>query len=155
MGTVGVLGAVEGDDLVAPDVVAGREVLGDLDDPRVVVGNQLRGSPCSGEGLVRDQTDGGDLEEFEVGLVNGRAVTVVALGKHVDDGAVVGVGPCAPVDLDVVTCLHGGVTSSVRGVLVADDVARSVGIRGDVAVVGIRGSPSNADWGVGLVAIFG
>lgn len=131
---------MQGDDFVAPDVVAGGEVLRNLDNPRVVVGDQLRRAPGAGERGVVDQTNGGDLEELKGGLVDGGAVTV-AVGQHINDGADVRVRPGGPVRLDCVAGRHGGIAACVGGILVADDVAAGVGIGGNVAVVSVTGCP--------------
>lgn len=155
LGTVRLLSAVQGDDLVAPDVVARLEVRRDLDEPRVVVGDQEVRPPGTREDGIVDQTDAADVEELERGLVDGGAVAIVTLGQHVDDGAFVGTRPGGPVDLDVVAGLDRGVPTGVGGILVADDVAAGVGVRGDVTVVCVVGGPAYADWGVRLVSVFG
>lgn len=86
LGTVRVLGAVEGDDLVTQDVVASLEGGGDGNVVGVVVGDQVVRGPDS---WVRagDETSGVDLDPLEGGLVNGGRVIS---GRDVgDDGAVV------------------------------------------------------------------
>lgn len=64
---VGLTGGVEGDNLVAEDVISGLDALGDLDEPSEVVLDEYVGGPeigCSvNDGLATD------VEEFELGLV--------------------------------------------------------------------------------------
>lgn len=122
LGTVRVLSRVQSNNLVAPDVVAGGQVLGDLDDPRVVVGDELRRAPSAGQGGVVDEADGGNLEELKGRLVDSGAVSVAAC-QHVDDWANVGIRPGSPVGLDRVTGSDCSVTASVGGIDVADDVS--------------------------------
>lgn len=86
LGTVRVLGAVEGDDLVTQNVVTSLEGGGDGNVVSVVVGDQVVRGPdsCVGAG---DETSGVDLDPLEGGLVNGGWVIS---GRDVgDDGAVV------------------------------------------------------------------
>lgn len=86
LGTVRVLGAVEGDDLVTQDVVTSLEGGGDGDVVGVVVGDQLVRGPGARVG-ARDETGGVDLDPLEGGLVNSGWVIS---GRNVgDDGAVV------------------------------------------------------------------
>lgn len=86
LGTVRVLGAVEGDDLVTQDVVASLEGGGDGNVIGVVVGDQGVRGPDSWV-RARDKTGGVDLDPLEGGLVNGGWVIS---GRNVgDDGAVV------------------------------------------------------------------
>lgn len=95
---------MECDDLVAEDVVAGRDGLGDGHGPGVVVGDQLVSAPGSGVGSIADQTDLVDLEELQCRLVNAGAVSG-ALGEVVDDWAVMAARPRGPLKLhDVASC---------------------------------------------------
>lgn len=71
---------------MAQDVVARLDVLGDLDQPAVAVGNELVVSPLTRRGGAVDEAHAVDLEELQTGLVDSRAVTV-ARGQVVNDGA--------------------------------------------------------------------
>lgn len=133
---------MQSDDLVAPDIVSRGEVGRNLDDPRVVIADQLVCGPSAGEGAVVGEADAGDLEEFQACLVD-RGAVVVALGEHVDDGAVVGRGPSAPVDLDMVTGLNRGVATSIGCVLVADNIIIGIGVGAHETIVGITRSPDS------------
>ncbi|GJC98596.1 hypothetical protein ColKHC_07422 [Colletotrichum higginsianum] len=130
LGAVLLAGGVESNDLVAPDVLAGLQGGGDGDLPGEVLGDELVGSPAAA-----GETSLLDLEELERGLVDGGAV-VTARGEVVDDGALVGLGPGVPEDLELVTGGNLGGQGSVLGVAVADDVGTSVGRGGDETVVG-------------------
>lgn len=109
------------DDLVTQDVVARGHVLGDRDGPAVIGGDELIGCPVSGLVRVVEHALGGNLVEFQGGLVGGGAFAV-AIGKVVDDGAVVGLGPIGPLEFDGGAGGHGGVELSGGGAFVADDV---------------------------------
>ena len=95
LGAVLLPGRVQGDDLVAQDVVARGERLGDVDGPLVAVGDELVRGPLVGGGV--DDADLGQLEEAQALLVGVGAVAG-ALGQVVDDRAVVGLGPGVPLE---------------------------------------------------------
>lgn len=88
--------AVHGDDLVAEDVRAGGQAVGDGDGPGVVVGDQVRGSPRLG---VQVDTSLVNLDPLEGGLVDGGAGIVggATVGNVGQDGSDVGLGPSCPV----------------------------------------------------------
>lgn len=98
LGAILLGGGVEGDDLVAKDVVARGERLGDGDSPLVAVGDELVRGPLVGTGV--EDTSAGKLEEAEAGLV-GLAAVARALGEVVDNGTVVGLGPGVPLESHV------------------------------------------------------
>lgn len=134
------------------NVVAWFEVCGDLYEPGAVVGNEYVACP---EAWVRsvNVTDLVDLEELERRLVNRLAVPV-ARREIVKDRAMVRVGPSdGPLDGDGVARVDGGMATGRGGVLVADDVAGLVGVRGDEAVVGVGGCPAYDDRGIGFVRV--
>lgn len=87
---------MHGDDLVAEDVRARGQAVGDGDGPGVVVGDQVRGGPRLGV-----QVDAGlvNLDPLEGGLVDGGAGVVggATVGDVGQDGADVGLGPSGPV----------------------------------------------------------
>lgn len=64
---------------------------------------------------------GAEFVEFQGGLVDGDAFAV-AIGKVVDDGAVMGLGPIGPLELDGGAGGDGGVELSGGGAFVADYV---------------------------------
>lgn len=138
---------MESHQLVTKNVVTGSDGLGDLDHPAVVVLDQLIVTPGTRNIRVVDQTNAVDLEELERGLVNCLAA-VTTIGKVVHDRSVVRVGPCGPLDVDAVTCLHTDVTLGVGRVLVADDVGRGVVLGGNKAIAGVRSSPSGDNGGI-------
>ncbi|KAJ3543722.1 hypothetical protein NM208_g3427 [Fusarium decemcellulare] len=101
LGTVGLAGRVEGDDLVSENVVAGLEVSGDGESPREAIANQLIRSPSSRIG-ARDEALLGDLGPLEALLVD--ASKLAGHGsKVVDDGTVVTLWPCIPRKCDSLT----------------------------------------------------
>lgn len=150
LGAVGGRAAVEGDDLVAEDVVAGLEVGGDLDEPAVAVGTEVVGGPRAGVGVVAGTAD---LEPAEGGLVDGLA-GAVAVGEVVDDGADVGLGPLGgPDDGDLVTGVDSGRAAARSSRLVADDVGGAEVVGLDEAVVLLKSRPADHGRGVGLVEV--
>jgi hypothetical protein len=63
-------GAVQGDDLVAEDVVARRDGGWDLYEPPVSIRDELVVGPVAWRGGTVDETGPADFEEFEVVLVD-------------------------------------------------------------------------------------
>lgn len=111
---------MESDDFVAQDVAACGERAGDLDVPRVTVGDQgVRGILAGHNGAV-DQTGLLDLEEVEG--PGGRGAVAVDLGEVVDDRAVVGLGPGVPLQLEGVARLDGDGSAAWLRALVAGNV---------------------------------
>jgi hypothetical protein len=149
LSTVLLATGVESNDLVTENVRTGLDVLGDLDEPAVVVGNELvRGISTGVTGL--DKTSLVDLEELEGLLVDGLTTGRTTRGQHVNDRSLVALGPGVPLDVDLLTSLDLGVALGVLSIAVADDVARAEGIRGDETVVGSGGGPGDEGLG-GLV----
>ena len=97
---------MESDDLVAEDVLAGSDVLGNSDGPGVTIRDQVVGSPVLGSTIV--ESLGVNLEEGKVTSGGGSAVVAGALGQVVDDGTVVRLGPGVPLELDGATSLDRG-----------------------------------------------
>jgi len=120
-----VVGRVEGEDLVAQDVVAGRDRGGDGDGPGAPRRAQLVGSPDARGTVARavgDLAQLRDLEPLELLLVR-RGAFAVAGGQVGEDGPVVGVRPGRPVQADVAASGdRGSVNLGVGGVDRADDV---------------------------------
>jgi hypothetical protein len=77
LSTISLVGTVECDDLVAENIWTRSKSAWDVNCPRVVVGNQVVGGPDTWVGTA-NVSNTIDLEEFETGLVNCRAVTVTA-----------------------------------------------------------------------------
>ena len=140
LGTVLLASSVQRNDLVAEDVLAGSEALGDSDGPGVVLADHLDGSPLAV--LVTSTLNLGPLEIL---LLDGLNVTTVS-GNVGKDGANVGHRPLGPVELDSAT---SGNLAQVVGaelgasILVADDVGLSVGVWANEAVVQVLGVPAN------------
>jgi len=145
LGTVDIASAVEGDDLVTEDVLAGSERLRNGDRPLAVSSDELVGSPLARSGAAIDQASLVNLEELKRLLVNGGAVVTSALGEVVDDGTVVRLGPgvSAPLDLNLAAGGDRGGDLASLGLAVADDVARGVAGTVNETVVTVVGTPSN------------
>lgn len=94
LGAVGLSGGVEGEDLVAENVVTRGETLGDGDRPSEAVGDEVVGGPVAGVG-AGVQACLGDLGELKRSLVDGGEVTGDG-GDVVDNRAVVALGPGVP-----------------------------------------------------------
>lgn len=137
---------VQRDNLVTHHVVSSRDRVRNSHRPAVSGIDQLIRSPGSGNIAIIDKADGVDLEEFQLGLVDGAAVSVAGC-EVCDDGAVVRLWPLSPLDVDVGTGLDFGGECGVLAIAVADDVW--VGILGAVfkAEIGGGGGPADAVWG--------
>lgn len=133
---------MEGDDFVTEDVVTWCDVGWDGESTSVVVSNQSVGSPGSRWGRTIDETTSLDLEELECGLVVGSTVTST-LGEVVDDWSVMRLGPCGPLELNGSAGRNSRRFSSVRGILVADDVSVGVLAGSNEAVVLVLGRPAD------------
>lgn len=105
---------------MAKHVVARREILGDLDNPGVVVGNQHVRGPVA-RIAAADEANTINLEELKRRLVDGLAVAI-AVGQVVDNGAWVWPWNRHPLEEHGVSSLDGRVPFSIGGILVADDV---------------------------------
>jgi hypothetical protein len=141
---------VEGEDLVADDVVARGDVLRDLEDPGEVVVHEDVGAPVAAEGALVDQAALADAHPLEGGLVDGLAVARTP-GDVVDDGALVRLWPGVPLEEQLGAGLDLCVDGGGGAVGVADDVG-VVELGGlDEAVVGDVDLPADDGGVVGLV----
>lgn len=150
LGAVLVVGRVQGNDLVAQDVVAGGDAAGDGDGPAVVVGDEVVRRPGARRARVVDQALLVDLEELQRRLVDRRAVAV-ARRQVRDDGSVVAVRPWRPLQLDGAAGGHGGCQRCGRRIPVADDVRALVSCAVDEAQVGGGRGPADDGGWVGFV----
>lgn len=119
LSTILVTSGVKGNDFVTHDIVAGSNAAGDGHGPAVVAGDQIVGGP--GVVTAADEALLIDLEELELGLVDGGAVAV-AVGEVGDDRTLVTLGPGSPLQLDLLASSDLSRDSAVFGVLVADNV---------------------------------
>ena len=152
---VGLLGGVQGDDLVAQDVVARRDVGGDLDHPAEAVVDELVGGVVARAGGRVDQALLADLEELERRLLDGLAVGVAARREVVEHGALVALRPAVPLEVDAVTGRDRSVPPGILGAPVADNVRAAVGLGTDEAQVGGVVGPADDGGRVGLVGELG
>jgi hypothetical protein len=159
LGTVGVLGGVKGDDLVAENVLAGSDVFGDSDGPSEVVLDEVVGGPVLRSGIVQSLLV--DLEEGQVTSLDGSAVVTSALRQVVQNGTVVRLGPGVPLKLDLTTSGDSGdLGARLAGLwylvsrlhdsrprceayLVASDVRATVRLRSNEAVVAVLCAPGD------------
>lgn len=132
------------------NIVSRCNGLGDGNSPAVVVGNQLVRCPCAWFSSVADQSTFIDLDEFQISFGDVRAVAV-AIGKVGDNGAVMAVGPCSPLELDGATSGNWSRECSRGGTLMADNIG--VGILGAVneAEIGCSSCPANNSWWVRFI----
>lgn len=145
-------GRVQRNDLVAQHIVAWGDARGNLHQPGTRIREQHVGGPGSRVGSVQ-VAHLVDLEELEGGLVH-RLAVAIAVGKIIQDGPLVRVGPLhCPLDGNRVTGVDGRVTPGGRSILVADNIARLVGIGRDEAVVGVSSCPAYYDRRVGFVGV--
>ena len=107
------------DSLVAENVVAGGDVLGDAYEPAEIVGDEDIGGPGLAGGVEAGCVD---LEEFKGGRVDLLAGGALTAREVVNHRALVGVGPSVPLKADAVASSHLNVSTARRARLVADDV---------------------------------
>lgn len=86
LGPIGVSTAVEGDDLVAENVVSGGDIRRNLSCPLEAVLDEDVGGPGAGNGRVKASSFS-NLEEGERPLINGIAAVIRASGEVIDDGS--------------------------------------------------------------------
>jgi len=140
-------GSMQGDDLMAQDVVPGLEVLGDDDAPGVVVRDHLVGDPRA-RVRAAEQPALADLEPLQRALVDGLAGPV-AVRQVVDDGALVGGWPRRPLQGDDAAGFDGGGGLAGGCGFVAEDVGGGEGGGGDEAVVEVERDGPAYDLGGG------
>ena len=137
---------VQGNNLVADNVVAGRQPGRDSDGP----GDAIRDERVRGPGArvrARDPAPSIYLNPLQRRFVDGRAVSPVA-GDVVDDWAVAG-GLGVPLERHLAAGRGCHVRLHVCGGFVADDVGAGKGVWGDEAVVeGFHGQPAVAGTGL-------
>jgi len=133
--------AVQGNDLVAENVVTRLDVLRDLQDPAVVVVHELVGRVISG-GARGDETQAINLEEPKVFLPDVLAGPVAG-SEPVNDGTVVALGPGGPLEGDGVAGPDLGVALGGGTLLVADDIGGSVGAGRDETEIRLVGRPTD------------
>lgn len=131
---------MEGNDLVAEDVLASGKALRDGDGPSVVLADHLDGSP-----LAVLVTSSVDLGPFELLLLDCGDVAGVRSDIG-DDGTHVAIGPDRPVELYNATSGDlGHAVGAALGAssLVADDVGVGEGVGLHEAVVEVLGIPAH------------
>ena len=138
LGAIGLASAVQGNDLVAEDVVARREGLGHGGDPRVVVGDHGDGGPLLRLSIVARLVDLDPLQRLLVRL-GAVAAAVGDVGEH---GAHVAVGPLGPLELDAAARGDGRGGGGGLGGDVADDVGGAEVVGLHEAVVQVLGVPA-------------
>lgn len=86
LGTFRLAGRMEGDDLVAENVVSGGDIRRNLSCPLEAVLDEDVGGPGAGNGRVKASSFS-NLEEGERPLINGIAAVIRASGEVIDDGS--------------------------------------------------------------------
>ena len=137
---------MQGDDLVAQNVVAVLDGLWDRDVPRAVGLAEDIIRPPPGFAAADAELQLAhllDLEELQLGLVDGGAVAVAGCQVG-DDGSVVRLGPCRPVQVDdAAGGDRGGGLLRVGGVDGADNVGAVDGAAVDGTQVGVPRGPAD------------
>lgn len=110
---------------MAQDIIAGSDALRDLNRPSLARGEELIGRPMAGLRVPGYEAFLVDLVEFQGCFVYGRTLPI-AVGEVIDDGAVVGVWPCIPLELHASACGYFDGGLAWGGSFVADDVGIGV-----------------------------
>ena len=137
LGAVGGTSTVEGNGLVAEDVVSWSKSSRDGSDPGVVAVDHVLGSPdlslVVDAGLV-------NLDPLKGALVDSRAVTTA--GSNVGEHRAEAMRPLSPLELDAAASSNGGGDSTRLGSLVAVDVGGAEGSGLNKTAVKVLGVPS-------------
>lgn len=123
------------------DVVSWGQTNGNLDGMGEAVSQKLFGGPTAWIGSG-DETRLGNLGELEGLLVNGGEITGRG-GDVVDNGAVVGIGPCVPYKGHGAASSNSGGASNGGSAFVTDNVGGVHIGREDEAIVLIGSLPAN------------
>ena len=122
--------------------------------PAVIVGNQLIRCPCSRRGSISDETCLIDLEEFESGFIDRRAISI-AVRKVIDDRAVMRIRPGVPLHHNRSAGFDRSGELSIGGTPMADDVTAGEGTWSNKSKIGCSLSPADGSRGVGFVRVLG
>lgn len=109
---------------MAQNVVSRLEILGDLHNPGVIIGDQYVRGPVA-RIPATDEANTINLEEFKSSLIHGLAIAI-AVGQIVNDGAWVWPRNRHPLEEHSVSSFDRCVPSSIGGILMADDVRRLI-----------------------------
>lgn len=137
----GLTSTVQSNDLMTENIATTLDVLGDSDGAGEVVGDQVVSGPCSRDCVVVDEALGLDLEELEAAGLDLCAITW-ASSEVVDDGAVMGVRPGVPLEVNGITSCDSDEGLASRGTLVAGNVLISIFCRGNETVILIQCLPA-------------
>jgi hypothetical protein len=124
LSTVQFLGAVQGDELVAQDVVTRLKIFGNLYNPGIIVADQHVRGPGAWIPAAK-KANAINLEEFKCGFIHGLALAI-AVGQVVNDSAFVRPRNRHPLEKHSVPSLDRCMPFCVGGILVANYIRRLI-----------------------------
>jgi hypothetical protein len=143
---------------MAENIIAGRNVGWDCGSPRVVIGDEFIGCPCSRHRSRVIETTCVNFKEFQFSLVNRGAISitvceVIYRGQKVlletiartYDWAMMRRRPCSPLQLDCSSSFHWGRSLSRGCLFVTYDIWVGVVVGCYEAIVAVYCSPSDND----------
>lgn len=146
LSTVGITARVKGNYLVAENIMAGLDASGDLGSPLKPILEQNIIGPEARDSVI-DASSFGDLEELEGRLVDEVAAVVGARSEIVNDGAMMGFGPCAPLEGDGISCLNRRIPPGVFTTPFADHIGITEVGGLDEAIVRVGRTPADHNGG--------
>lgn len=112
---------------MAQNVVARREILGDLYNPGIIVGDQHVRGPVAWIPAT-DETNAVNLEEFKRSLIHGLAIAI-AVGQVVNNGTWMWPRNRHPLEEYRISGFDRRVPLSIGSILVTDDVGALICVR--------------------------
>ena len=131
---------------MSKDIIARSNAFGNGDSPAIVVGDQLIRCPGSWGRIVINQSDTVDLIEFQYSLVYGGTFPI-AIGKVVNDWAVMANRPWGPQKLDNSSSLDRGSCLAWSSTKMTDNIWEGIVVWVDETVTQVfRDRPTDNLW---------
>lgn len=151
MRSVGLTRAVKSNNLVAEDIVAWGQGLGDLKCPREASGNKDICRPLAAVHGHINETFLTNFEELKIVLVNSLTVSRTSC-EIINDRTFMTFRPGAPLKSDLVAWFNRYMTLARSGSLVADDIGVCEGVGLNIAIISGTVGPTDDRRMIGIPA---